>query len=220
MMLARALGVFELGETEAISSLLRRGMTFVDVGANKGDFSLLGSALVGATGKVLSFEPEPNNCYWIRRSIELNGYNNIQLFELALGDTNGDAQLYLARKSGWHTLIPHQRGRDAGTLTVKKRTLDACLQEIHLDQVDMIKVDVEGAELQVLRGARRTLCNNRQIVLLVDVHPQMGVNPKDVCDLLLELGFSIYELKYPFDKPVERYEGLRELLVYRGEPGD
>jgi len=214
-MLARALGMYECNKTEAIIALLRRGMTFVDVGVNKGDFTLLGSTLVGANGKVFCFEPEPTNCYWIRRSIDLNGYNNISLSELALGDVNGHAELYLGRKSGWHTLIPQQPERDAGFIVVKKRTLDDFITEICQDHVDMIKIDVEGAELQVLRGAGRTLSKNKQVVLLIDIHPRLGVNPREVCDLLTELGFSIYQMKKPFDLPVEDYDSLSELLAYR-----
>jgi len=214
-MLARALGIYECDKTEAIISLLRPGMTFVDVGVNKGDFSILGSTLVGQSGKVLCFEPEPENCYWIRRSIELNGYTNISLFELALSDVNGDAQLYLGRKSGWHTLIPCQAGCDAGIIMVRRRTLDDFLEDICQDRVDMIKIDVEGAELQVLRGAARTLSRNKEIVLLIDVHPRLGVAAKEVCDFLNEDGFTIYQMRKPFDLPVDSFTDLVELLAYR-----
>src|SRR5450755_4229427 len=105
MMLQRALGCYEVTKHQAFKHFLRPGATFVDVGCNKGDFSLLASRLVGPEGRVLSFEPHPENCRWIRKSIAKNEYRNIELYELALSDTNGTAQLHIGEKSGFHTLL-------------------------------------------------------------------------------------------------------------------
>src|SRR5436190_15184494 len=93
MMLARALGRYEVPKHDAIEVLLKPGQVFVDVGVNKGDFTLLAAKLVGPDGAVLACEPEPKNCKWIRQSIDLNGYKNARLFELALSDESGEAQL-------------------------------------------------------------------------------------------------------------------------------
>jgi FkbM family methyltransferase len=75
------------------------------VGGNKGDFALLAAKLAGENGKVVCIEPEPTNHGWIRRSIELNGYKNIHLSNLALSDRDGECTLYLGTKSGSHTLV-------------------------------------------------------------------------------------------------------------------
>lgn len=83
-MLARALGLYEPEKTRAVQALLKLGETFVDVGGNKGDFALLAAKITGENGKVVCIEPEPTNLSWIRRSIDLNGYKNIQLCNLAL----------------------------------------------------------------------------------------------------------------------------------------
>lgn len=72
-MLSRALGLYEPEKTHELCSLLRPGMTFIDVGANKGDFTLLAAKCVGETGRVIAFEPAPENCKWIRESIAANG---------------------------------------------------------------------------------------------------------------------------------------------------
>jgi tRNA G37 N-methylase Trm5 len=93
-MLARVLGMYENQKMDAVVKLLRPGSTFIDVGANVGDFSLLAASVVGDGGKVLCFEPEPRNCYWLKRSIGLNRYENVTVFELALSDSDGEAQLY------------------------------------------------------------------------------------------------------------------------------
>lgn len=215
MMLARAIGLYERHKRTAIRTHLEPGMTFVDAGANKGDFSLLAARLVGDSGKVLAFEPEPENCMWIRRSIELNGYRNISLYEVALGEKSESTQLYLGEKSGWHTLLPFQPFRNVGTVPILKRTLDSVLEDINHKRVNMIKIDVEGVELEVLRGARQTLSNNRDIVLLLDIHPQLGANPEEVCDFLKEQGFFIHRLKAPHNKLTHVDGTLTEILARR-----
>jgi len=215
MMLARAMGLYERNKVKAMRSFLKPGMTFIDVGANKGDFSLLAASLVGDRGEVLTFEPEPENCKWIRRSIELNGYRNVRLYEVALGDTQGQAQLYLGEKSGWHTLLPSQPFRNVATISILKRTLDSILEETNHRYVNLIKIDVEGAELEALRGAYHTLSNNRDIVLLIDTHPQLGVSPVEVCDFLKELGFTLHRVRPPYNRLLSINRGLKEILAKR-----
>lgn len=196
-MMDRALGWYEPGRMKAVARLLKPGSTFIDIGGNKGDFALLAASKVGDSGNVFCFEPEPQNCRWIRESIKLNGYRHLKLFEMALSDSNGEAILYLGRKSGYHTLVGPAHDRDAGVITVKTRTLDDLLNEIHHESVDMMKIDVEGAELSVLRGAQKVLRRNPNIVLLIEVHPLLGANPTDVCDFLCGLGFSIRSVDAP-----------------------
>lgn len=221
MMLARCLGLYEVEKTKAISRLLSPGGVFIDVGANKGDFTLLAAKIVGNAGKVFAFEPEPENCHWISKSIQLNGYNNIKLSELALSDTNGEAQLYLGKKSGWHTLLAGQADRNQGTIKISIDTLDNVLEGIGQDRVDMIKIDVEGAEYEVLNGAYQTLIRNHKIILLIDIHPELGVNPLKVCTFLNDLGFSLYQMRYPFNLATHPHHNLREVIAYRDQlPND
>lgn len=215
MMLARALGIYEPDKTQTICDLLKPGQTFIDVGGNKGDFSLLAAKIIGDNGRVLTFEPEPENCHWFEKSIKLNSYDSIQLFNLALSDSNGKAQLYLGEKSGWHSLISAQGNTDNSTIEVEKRTLDSILDENDIHQVDMMKIDVEGAEMEVLNGAKQTLDNNSDLILLLDLHPHMGVNVVSVCDYLLDKGFSIYSMKSPCDKLSEINQTTTEILARR-----
>ena len=205
-MLARILGLYEVNKHKVIKSLLRPGNTFIDIGVNKGDFSLLAAKIVGKAGHILSFEPEPTNVRWTKKSIALNEYNNIQIFEIALSDGNGTAKLYLGKKSGLHTLVPNRRARDCGIINVMTKTLDRFFEEVEFNfSIDMIKIDVEGSEMQVLRGARRVLSENNNVMLLIDIHPRLGVNPENVCNYLIEEGFSIFHERPPFSVPVTKY---------------
>ena len=219
MMLARALGMYDIDQTDAIRSLLGPGLIFVDVGANKGDFSLLAASAVGAGGSVLAFEPEPDNCRWIRKSVTLNGYENISLYEFALSSANGAAQLYLGRHSGWHTLLPGHPHRNRGVIDVTTRTLDSVLQEATDGVAYMLKIDVEGAEFEVLKGACDTLSNNIDIIVLLDLHPELGVDPVEVCEYLNGFGLRTYRLRPPFNSRARLDKGLRKVLARREGAG-
>lgn len=215
MMMQRALGCYELSKHQAFKQFLRPGATFVDVGCNKGDFSLLASRLVGPQGRVLAFEPHPENCRWIRRSIAKNEYRNIDLYELALSDANGVAQLHLGEKSGFHTLLAGKPQREKGTIEVQTRRLDDLLEEVRFERpIDAIKIDVEGADMHVLRGARETISRNRGIVVFFDVHPNLGVNPKEVCDYLRGLGLALFAEQPPFDIPIRDHSSLDALIAH------
>ncbi|MGE5442940.1 MAG: FkbM family methyltransferase, partial [Bacteroidota bacterium] len=128
-----------------------------------GDFSLLAQRLVGDGGLVIAVEPEPENCHWIEKSIAANGYHGIRLVEAALSDGEGEATLYLGEKSGWHTLAPGQEG-SCGEVRVRTTTLDWLCTD--LPRVDVVKIDVQGAESRVLAGASTTLSRYRPVVLL------------------------------------------------------
>jgi FkbM family methyltransferase len=215
MMLSRVFRRYELPKRQALRWLLKPGMTFVDAGTNKGDFALAAAAAVGPKGKVLCFEPEPTNCYWIRKSIELNGYHNVVLHEVALGDANEETQLYLGKQSGWHSLVPSLPDRNRGVIPIAKKTLDSVLSETNAGRIDVMKIDVEGAELALLKGAVEALTSNGAIALLMDIHPQLGVSPKEVCNFLGNLGFSFYQMEHPYDKPLRIDGRVEELLALR-----
>jgi FkbM family methyltransferase len=175
---------------------------------------LLASRLVGPEGRVLAFEPHPENCRWIRKSVARNEYRNIDLYELALSDANGIAQLHLGEKSGFHTLLPGKPRREKGVINVQTRRLDDLLEEISLNRpIDAIKIDVEGADMHVLRGARKTISRNPGIVIFLDVHPHLGVDPQEVCDYFKDLGLSLFAEEPPFNTAIQDYGSLDSLIA-------
>lgn len=213
-MLARALDLYELDKYRAIRNFLPAGGVFIDIGANKGDFSLAAAKIVGDKGIVFSFEPEPENYGWIEKSIYLNGYKNIFLHQIALSSKNGSAPFYLGKKTGWHTLLPDQKRRSKKVINVQIRTLDGLFKEISFNKkINMIKIDVEGSEMMVLQGAEEILKANKDIVLLVDIHPRMGVIAEEVCRFLISLGFSVFQEKEPFNIPVKDYSSVLFTII-------
>jgi FkbM family methyltransferase len=171
-MFERLIGDFEPSKNNFIRSNLYEGVTFIDLGVNKGDYALLAASLVGPTGRVVAIEPEPENCSWIRRSIEANGFTNIELHEAAAADSEGVSRLFLGKKSGWHSLN-QGAGTSGNTIDVKTIMLDNIGDGELIPQ--LIKIDVEGAEHQVLAGAAALVDRCRPIFVL-DIHPHLGAD--------------------------------------------
>ncbi len=191
MMLARVLRVYEAPKFRALRAVLRPRDVFVDVGANKGDFSLFAARLMRDTGTVLCVEPEPANVSCIERSVARNRYQSVEILPVALADRTGSATLHLGEKSGWHSLVKTDQVLVTGELNVPTVTLDDVLAERNLERVDAIKIDVEGAENQVLDGATRTFAGTHRMTVLLDLHPRRGVDPIATCARLEEWGFAL-----------------------------
>lgn len=213
MMFMRAVGLYEPNKHAAIKALIQPGSTFVDIGANKGDFTLLAAKILGDSGNVIAIEPEPENIDWIKRSVRENKLGNVSLHQLAISDSNGYAELYLGLKSGWHTLIQGQPDRDKGQIEVEVRSLDSLIRADSQESPCMIKIDVEGAELPVLRGATDLLSSPLDMVLLIDIHPDMGVDPHQVCNFLRNKGFELFEEVEPFNIILQDYSSATSIIA-------
>ena len=189
---------FELestGEYEAASmayckSVLKPGMTFVDVGANIGLFSLMAARQVGPTGKVYAFEPGADNCTLLRKNIEQNGYRNVTIVEKAVSDKTGTCTLY---QSGFNT-ADHRIYHVSNS---RKQVTIGC---VALDDyfptgttVDMIKMDIEGAEESGIRGMKRILNENQGVKFIVECWPailrKVGTDPIQLFQSLEQTGF-------------------------------
>lgn len=156
-------GLHESWVQDVIAASLRPGGVFWDVGAHIGFMSLLASRLVGPDGTVLAFEPAVGNCERLAENARLNGARNIIIEHCALGSHAGAAVLYRHRGSLTGTLVRERASGDDGEV-VTCRTLDDV--SVGSPLPDLIKIDVEGLELEVLRGGSRLLKRH---------HPQLLV---------------------------------------------
>ncbi|MEZ5353431.1 MAG: FkbM family methyltransferase [Bryobacteraceae bacterium] len=150
---------------ESICDVLRRylkpGDTFVDAGANIGYYSLTAVSLLGDSGEVHAFEIDPRALRCLRKTIRKNRLRGISLHEIALGETGGAANLIMSGDCG-HTYVQTRAGGE-GAVPVKP--LDDWLDHFRPRGVRLIKIDVEGSELPVLRGARGVLQVCRPVVV-------------------------------------------------------
>jgi FkbM family methyltransferase len=189
-----------------LPKLLKSGDTFVDVGANFGIYSLLGARIVGANGKVFAFEPIPKLCALLRSNAQHNDLSALTVNEMALGETSGMASLSLHADEGRSSLRPMD-GEVVGTIDVRIATLD---QEISPDlTVSVVKLDVEGFELAVLKGATRILSRDRPVILFEnnpDALLEAGASTASLVSELRSFGYQIYELLEEAFVPAEPKE--------------
>lgn len=148
---AYATGTNESPVQAAFPELLAPGGVLFDVGANIGFFSLIGGRIVGHEGTVVAFEPGPDNLPVLRANAARNGMDNVVVEPLAVSDRDGTAELALAEYSGGHSLVADSVV-PVDTITVTTITLDTFVGDGGTPAPDVVKIDVEGAELAVLRG--------------------------------------------------------------------
>jgi len=174
---------------------IKPGMRFVDVGANFGYFTLIGAETVGAAGHVYSFEANPLLFEKLTKSISVNGFNSrVSPFNVAVNDESRQMEIlfrHTGSGGGW-TDIP--RKRNAGNrevLPVQGEPLDKLLKDV--PDVQVIKIDVEGAEPKVLAGAHELIARSRNlsIVLEFDVRRRMARAPLDYLQGFEQQGFRI-----------------------------
>jgi FkbM family methyltransferase len=190
------LGMYEYEKQELFRQVIRPGDVVYDIGANVGFYTLLASVLVGPSGKVISFEPLPRNLSLLRRHIRLNALANVEVFEGAVSSRRGTARFDAEGLPEMGHLS------DRGQFEVKVFQLDELVADGRIPPPKVMKIDVEGAELDVLEGARDTLRIHRPVILLA-TH---GQEVHDRCRAFLA---EQYILSPMDDKPIEQSSELR-----------
>jgi len=187
-----AIAIHEPESTAAYWNALRRGMIVVDGGANMGGYSILASRRVGDEGRVFAFEPEPRNAARLRK--RLRGYRNVEVVEKALSDSNGSATLHLDTSHAGHSLVLGAEAR-IDSVQVPVTTLDSFARDLSLPGFDLVKLDVEGVELQVIDGMTAALGSSRRPMILCEVHPP--ILPEEVVSRLEPFGYRCMTLDAP-----------------------
>ncbi|MGF1539575.1 MAG: FkbM family methyltransferase [Pleurocapsa sp.] len=153
-----ALGTYEVPIQNIFAQQLKAGDVFYDIGANVGFFTIIAAKLVGNKGKVYAFEPGKDNASSIRHNATLNDFSQIEVIEKAVAETSGQGELLLAKYSGGHALATADAPPDlAGKVTVDLVSIDELIAQNQIAPPNFVKVDVEGAELEVLKGMKETI---------------------------------------------------------------
>jgi FkbM family methyltransferase len=167
---------------------IRPGDTVIDVGANVGRYTLLAAELVGQSGHVHAFEPDPQSMYYLLAAVHGNGLTDrVTLWNLAASDRSANAQLYLDLKTARTTSLKADAYCPDAHVRQPLVVGTARLEDFITQPPQFLKIDVEGAELAVLAGASRLLRDYHPVVL-VEVLPE---NLPSVTDLLSSLGYSL-----------------------------
>lgn len=187
-------------ETEDLGHLLENVQdrdVFVDVGANTGLFSLLCAHRFSSVD-IHAFEPVPLNACLFESSIHLNGFENITLNRSCVGSSEGETELSLASDSAYSSIIATGRKPVVRRLRTRTITLDSYASRAGLRRIDILKVDVEGAEKLVLEGARGLLGDERTRprLILVELFDQnlqpFGTSIAEIVELLAAHGYRGY----------------------------
>jgi len=192
---------YEENEWRFISKFLKPGMTFFDIGANQGFYTLLAAKMVGPGGKVFAFEPVPSQIKKLKRNIKINCFHNIITEQLALGSEKGSANMY-ACLNGAESLsslrLPSEDGRvQKKVIQVPITTLDNYVYKSNISSIDFIKIDVEGGELDVLKGGINVLKNLRPIFMceVQDIRTgQWGYSASEIFKFLKNYNYSWFRV--------------------------
>lgn len=189
-------GTHEPHETKVFLEWLRSGMTVVDIGAHVGWYALQAARRVGPSGRVVAFEPEPRNRERLLRNLADNAVANVDVVPMAAADRQGRMALALdSANAGAHWL--RQDGADgSASVTVELTTIDAWCAGRPLP--DVLKIDVEGAELLVWRGMRQLLARAPGLRLMVEFYPdalaRAGTAPEALYQAFQDDGFDVAHL--------------------------
>ena len=193
-------GGFENTEREFVQRFLRSGDIFFDVGANTGLYTVLGAISVRKRGRVHAFEPDPKGCDLLRKNIELNNLRNVILNPVAVSNQDGTVKFASCLDSAFSSMREnkyHQRRGSLEWIEVECITLDAYVEQQHLDGVDIVKIDVEGAELHVLQGSEMLLNQTPAPVLMIEfcdvTTAGFGYKAAQLGEHLEGYGYQLYE---------------------------
>jgi FkbM family methyltransferase len=190
-------GQYEPQDTALVKSLLGQGMTFVDVGANWGYFTLLAAYLVGSSGKIVSFEPDPRLYPILKKNVTRNDLSNVTALQLAAANEAGTLMMAGFDEDGGNhglsRLVEHA-GTTGKLFPVQTQSVDRILDELSIECVDLLKMDIEGAEELALQGMSEGLSDFRYRRILLEIHPtilaERGRTAQDVVDIMLKAGYS------------------------------
>lgn len=193
---------FEPYVKKLLCSLIKQDMIVVDIGASTGYYTLLASKIMEESGLVFSFEPHPDRFRELTKNLQINKSNSVKAFNLALSDKKGEIKF--ESKKGLISYGYFMRTeKDAGAITLKTLTLDS----FGIDP-DIVKMDVEGAELEVLRGMKEILSKGK-VKIICEVHPSvlsfLGYNKKEIEEILQFYNYKIYSISE---------KGLRESQLH------
>jgi FkbM family methyltransferase len=188
---------YERGTTRIFERTLRPGAVVVDVGAHVGYYTLLAARLTSPEGKVYAFEPDPANFALLLENLELNQAANAVAIPKAVAEETSNARLFQdPLNSDRHTLCPLAAGEDSPhSISVPTTSLDEFCEALGWPRIDLIKMDIEGAEPMALRGMQRTLRRCAVRWLVVEFNP-LGIEAAGMApeNFLMEVACAGYAL--------------------------
>jgi len=209
-------GSYEKPTLKFICKLLKYGDTTIDVGANVGLMSLVFAKCIGKSGKVFSFEPEPNNNASLLNNINLNSFSNISVSNSALSNKKDVLKFYLSNdnNSGTHSLYYNAEKLSKDFIEVQALPFDEFIVGKDISEIKLIKIDVEGAELDVIDGMKMTLQSLKPVLILEVVEKYLNQRDSSSAEfkkyMLNSLNYEPYKI---FNSGYLELEPLNDICI-------
>lgn len=185
--------------TWVCKKLLRPGDTVLDVGANCGLISIYASKLVGSTGHVHAFEPQPNLAELMQKSLEISGYSQVSVHNIALSENDGVMDMLIAAGNSGQASLSVQSVVPGKTIQVQVRRTADYLCGLNLGTIRLMKLDVESHEESVLRGALDFFRDRGPDVIVFELNKYLSPDAEPIWEqttvrLLESIGYVIFEI--------------------------
>lgn len=228
---ALTLRVFEPSELTFFQKYCRGDKIMVDIGANVGLYTVLGMHQLNANGRIVTLEPHPGTYRFLKKNVEANQASSescprVDTLNLAATPERGEQELRLNPENRGDNRL--YQGTYQGvveqwdTMPVEGRPVDDVLRELGIEEVNFVKIDIQGYELNALSGFRNILKRSENVILLSEIWPkglkEAGGSATEYLQLLTDVGFTLYELKEkPRGKviPLDDWDQLIERLPGR-----
>lgn len=163
---------FEPEVRKTFIEIAERGVNVIDIGANIGYYTLMAASLIGEAHQVYAFEPQPRVAEKLRRNVALNHLSNVSVFQYALSDSEDQVTFYIPTDGmdAHGSLAPNGRFEVKEEVTVVARPLDVVLDELGNPSIGLIKMDAEGAELMIFRGAPKLLSSRERPSIIFEAN--------------------------------------------------
>lgn len=211
-------GFYEPFETELVKKEVKKGDVVLDIGACIGYYTLIFAKLVGENGKVFAFEPDPNNFALLKKNAEINDYQNIILVNKAVSNETWITKLYLSKNNIKSHKI-HKFKSSNKFIEIESVSLDDYFKD-YKRNINLIKMDIEGAEFHAIEGMSLILQKNKDIRVLTEFGPkylkEFGIKPEKYIRLLIKNGFKIYNINEQREQlePIDVNKFLRKYNKY------
>lgn len=199
--ISKELAIYHIHEpcvTSLFKDYVKEGMYVVDIGSNLGYYALLAATLVGPRGRVLAIEPEPNNCGLLTINAQTNHIQNIEIIQYAVGSRDGMGKFYITEASNTGSLVASVTGKIISSIRVKTRKLDSMLKEYNFPKVNLIRMDIEGGEIDAIKGMQDTFKKYKPAIL-AELHCD-AVGTASIVKLLRSLKNFGYNAEFLVDR--------------------
>ena len=203
-------GIHEKLVTNLIKKEIHSGDVVLDIGAHIGYYTLQFANLVGSTGKVYAFEPEPKNFELLKKNVQINKHDNVVLIQKIVSDKDGIVEFFISKFDSIGNKL-FKSDESGSSIKVGSTTLDEYFKDLK-KKIDFIKMDIQGGEGKATLGMKNLLKENKNLKIIQQWAPeplkQNHTNPEDHLKFLQHIGYKFYEIDGTIKKDILRLKNL------------